>query len=237
MSQEQGVQTTSDTNKIVKTESFTLSKYKDRKKGGSNQDLVKHYCYPTLVKLHNAIGSIYEMTMEDISKTTYENLKVKDTETKQINSICRVTAKDVLGDGKRKDFLVYDMTCFARGNNNAPLVPYNFIGGMDRTASIEVRTDLEGNELQPKLGIVQNCYTILWSKETVDSLISETEQEKEELQYIFNKYGGFNYEELTTLEGSELTERGSRGVAGQFDTKTLISKLPAVERLALNQKK
>ena len=147
-------------------------------------------------------------------------MDLADTESIEntVTVMVRLKAIDLLGDKKRKEFLIWYENWFGTDKNGNPIPSVSdFPKGIDKLAKIAKHIDAEGKTTYKQIGIPTTVYTQEFSAQKVDEIINSTQTDAETIQYSLQgtmSFGGFTYEEFRNLTFEELNERGRDGTAG-----------------------
>jgi hypothetical protein len=206
--------------------------------------IVKYY-QPLLAKQYKDVtGNNLPLCMASQQLTNLEVLSKPGTRKSVVISVVMQQAVDVLGDNKRKWFIVYQTNEFGLSKSGEELPSASKIYGEDAQYKIKQRFDSETEEeLEPEL--VEPPYTVYtteWKREILEKICAGRDTDK--IQFSVNtmngkSYGGFSYEEMLAFSDNpkELIERNRLNRVGE-DTDVLFSELSTKDKLFLqNQSK
>ena len=216
-----------------------LKKVSERKKKGI-EGLVKHQ-YPLLAKQYKALNRILPIDMESQTLTNLEVLA--KTRRSVVTTIVLQEAVDLLGvskegKGRRAIFIIYYSQEFGTDKKGYDLPSAYWANGtIDKQVTLKSKFDEYGDELEPELGREFEVLTCPFTVEKLDQIL--TDQNIDNIEFSVTSstgasYGGFSYEEVSTLPFVELLERGKVGRSGS-DTTVMFSSLSLKEKLGLQK--
>jgi len=176
-----------------------------------------YFIFPKFVEQLRSLKLPVVSTLEDDSLTRFMDLAVPESIEKVVTSMVRLKAIDLLGDKKRKEFLIWHESWTGVDKNDNPVPSVIFPKGVDKLARTAKYTDSEGKIKYKQIGIPAIIYTQEFSAKKVDEIINFTQTDAEVIQYSLQgtrSFGGFTYEEFRNLTFEELNERGKKGDAG-----------------------
>lgn len=187
-------------------------------KPNQSKSLVYRYQNPLLQKQFSECGWLYELSMEDQTLTTFHQLAVPSTITTKVNAMFRIIARDVLGDNKKKEYLYYMCTKSGKDKKGRAVTELFQTIGIDFNCNVTQEMDEDESPLPPKkVGAPFEVYVIPFSKEAVEKVLEDTDQELDDIQFSVKAdrlYGGYSYDEFVSLDMTELLERGKLSRAG-----------------------
>lgn len=223
----------SDSSKPFQLNPVALTSPNRRGKLQQAKPLLQVTQFPLLKQQLESLGEKFPIEGEDVNLVKIENLGVKGSRKDVVTLVCRTKQRNRL-DNKVGEFIVYYTMTSATDKKHEPLTGY-LQYGKDYQVELTPQFDADGEELDPLIGQRYEVYTIPYSKDTLQKILTENEV-FDKCQFncdIMNQsHGGYTAEELLELSIEELAERGRLARTGS-PTDLLFTSLSPKERMFL----
>ena len=225
----------SESTEPFKLGQIALPSIKKGKKAAA-KPLIVSTQFPLLKQQLESLGEVMPIEGEDIGLTRIENMGVKGSRKDVVTLVSRTKQRNRL-NGQVGEYLVYYTQTEAIDKHHKPLTCY-LQHGVDYQVELTSQYDEDGEEIEPIIGQRYQVYTIPYSKETLEKILTDNPVH-ERCQYnvdIDNQsYGGYTAEELE-CDIKELQSRGKLGYSGS-DLSVKFSELSLKDTLFLAQQR